>query len=147
MGHCRRRRCWSCRLDADGRLLRSGLFVGSVEYVEEAIGNLAFAFSSAEAPTSFFAWAQQMQAIVLQSQQIAAVTAMPRDERLRGLTADMLTSARAFDGTTIEIAAEVWEPYVSPSMRQFVNWRCRALKIVDDYRGDGMALRSEFASL
>jgi hypothetical protein len=134
-------------LDADGRLLRSGVFVGSAEYVEEAIGNLGFAFQSAEVPPSFIAWAQQMQAIVIQPQQTAALMTMPRDERLRSLTADLLAGARAFDGATIETAEEAWVPYVSASMWQFVNWRSRAQTIADDYRGDGTALLSEFASL
>jgi hypothetical protein len=135
------------QLEADGRLLRSSLFVGSEGYVEEAIRKRAFAFQNAEAPASFVAWAQQMQAVVVQSQRTAAITTTPRSERLRDLTADLLAGARAFDGTTIETPEEVWAPYVSPSMSQFVNWRSRALKIADDYKGDSTALLFEFASL
>jgi hypothetical protein len=88
-----------------------------------------------------------MQAIVESPQDGLAGVAFPRHKRLRALTADILLGAATIDATAVPLPQSSLLESATGAIREVLNWRTRALKLLDDKGQDCTKLLSEFASL
>ncbi|MBK7928964.1 MAG: hypothetical protein IPJ98_16200 [Bryobacterales bacterium] len=132
---------------AGDRHVACGVFIGSPDYVEESICHGAFDFREATVPPSFRSWVQDLRSIVESPQDGLAVVAFPRHKRLRALTADILLGAATLDETAVPLPQSSLLEFASGAIRDVLNWRARALKLLDDRGQDCAKLLSEFASL